>query len=250
MPFGLDTSHIPNIPGLVGLESNATSSISSSQKNLIDSVSTKSKSVLFQNPVALAVTGLEQTIENFNELLTEISTGQIANPNITSADANNLLISANTLSGSVGIFNTHTLRLAGVLESVGVDEPGLDQIITIGQQMNRMANAIDGAKGCLNIIGGMTGLFSEEDLNAANDQINNAFARINAGLATASEVAATLLNIKNGIDRIVNLDKTFVQNSVTQLKNAALAFTIGEIMKDPCGNFIMRTVGNEILNDL
>lgn len=250
MPFGLDTSHIPNIPGLVGIESNATSSISTSQKNLIDSVANKSKNALFQNPVGLAISELQQTIGNFNELLSEIATGEIANPNITSADANNLLISANTLSGSVGIFNTHTLRLAGMLESVGIDEPGLDQIVTIGQQMNRMANAIDGAKGCLNIIGGMTGLFSEEDLNAANSQINNVFARINAGLATVTEVTATLLNIKNGIDRIVNLDKTFVQNSVTQLRNAALAFAIGEINKDPCGRFIMRTVGNEILNDL
>jgi hypothetical protein len=144
-------------------------------------------------------------------------------------------------------FLGHTNRLSGTLKGAGINAPGLEQVLSIGKSMNDMVNVIDGAKGCLNIIGGMTGLFSGDDIDSAANEIADIVNKIDKGIATIADITATVVGIATIVNAIISKDSQFIENSIEQLKSAALATAIGAIVKDPCGKFIMETVGTDTL---
>ena len=247
MPFSLDTSLLPNIPGLPE-GAPPVSGLTAQSKDLISSV-TSNRAALFSNPMTNTISGVTNQVSSLETKLTAISTGAITNPNISSGAATTFLAGGGigNLQTSMSNFLGHTNRLSGTLKGAGINAPGLEQVLSIGKSMNDMVNVIDGAKGCLNIIGGMTGLFSGDDIDSAANEIADIVNKIDKGIATIADITATVVGIATIVNAIISKDSQFIENSIEQLKSAALAMAIGAIMKDPCGKFIMETVGTDTL---
>ena len=247
MAFSLDTSLLPKIPNLPE-GAPPVSGLTAQSKDLISSV-TENRAAMFSNPMTDVIGGVTSQVSSLTTILTAISTGAIINPSISAGAATTSLASGGigNVQTSISNFLGHTNRLSGTLKGAGINAPGLEQVLSIGKSMNDMVNVIDGAKGCLNIIGGMTGLFSSDDINAAANEIAEILNQINKGIATIADITATVVGIATIINAIMNKDSQFIENSIEQLKSAALAMAIGAIMKDPCGKFIMETVGTDTL---
>ena len=247
MAFSLDTSLLPSIPNLPE-GAPPVSGLTAQSKDLISSV-TENRAAMFSNPMTDVIGGVTSQVSSLTTILTAISTGAIINPSISAGAATTYLASGGigNLQTSISNFLGHTNRLSGTLKGAGISSPGLEQVLSIGKSMNDMVNVIDGAKGCLNIIGGMTGLFSSDDINAAANEIAEILNQINKGIATIADITATVVGIATIINAIMNKDSQFIENSIEQLKSAALAMAIGASMKDPCGKFIMETVGTDTL---
>ena len=247
MPFSLDTSLLPKIPNLPE-GAPPVSGLTAQSKDLISSV-TENRAALFSNPMTNTISGVTSQVGSLETKLTAISTGAITNPNISSGAATTFLAGGGigNLKTSMSNFLGHTNRLSGTLKGAGINAPGLEQVLSIGKSMNDMVNVIDGAKGCLNIIGGMTGLFSGDDIDAAANEIADIVNKIDKGIATIADITATVVGIATIVNAIMDKDARFIENSIEQLKSAALAMAIGAIMKDPCGKFIMETVGTDTL---
>jgi hypothetical protein len=247
MPFSLDTSLLPKIPNLPD-GAPPVSGLTAQSKDLISSV-TENRAALFSNPMTDTISGVTSQVGSLETKLTAISTGAITNPNISSGAATTFLAGGGigNLKTSMSNFLGHTNRLSGTLKGAGINAPGLEQVLSIGKSMNDMVNVIDGAKGCLNIIGGMTGLFSGDDIDAAANEIADIVNKIDKGIATIADITATVVGIATIVNAIMDKDARFIENSIEQLKSAALAMAIGAIMKDPCGKFIMETVGTDTL---
>jgi len=247
MAFSLDTSLLPKIPNLPE-GAPPVSGLTAQAKDLISSV-TGNRAAMFSNPMTDTIGGVTNQVSSLTTKLTAISTGAVTNPNISSGDATTFLAGGGigNLQTSMSNFLGHTNRLSGTLKGAGINAPGLEQVLSIGKSMNDMVNVIDGAKGCLNIIGGMTGLFSGDDIDSAANEIADIVNKIDKGIATIADITATVVGIATIVNAIISKDSQFIENSIEQLKSAALAMAIGAIMKDPCGKFIMETVGTDTL---
>jgi hypothetical protein len=77
--------------------------------------------------------------------------------------------------------------------------------------MNDMVNVIDGAKGCLNIVGGMTGLFSGDDIDSAANDIAEIINQIDKGIATIADITATVVGIAAIVNTIMDKDSKFIE---------------------------------------
>jgi hypothetical protein len=250
MAFSLDTTSILAITALRNLPETTppVSGLTAQSKDLISSV-TGNRAAMFSNPMTNAIGGVTSQVGSLESKLTAISTGSLVHPKISAGDATTYLAGGGigNLKTSMGNFLGHTNRLSGTLKGAGITAPGLEQVLSIGKSMNDMVNVIDGAKGCLNIIGGMTGLFSGDDINAAANDIAGILDQIDKGIATIADITATVVGIAALVNTIMDKDSKFIENSIEQLKSAALAMAIGAIAKDPCGKFIMETVGTDTL---
>jgi|GEM_PF-2381684 len=244
MPFGIPTD-IPVIPGLSGVVGAATSGVTDGAKAAITELTSSARSALFSNPMVGAIGGVSNSITTLQSKLTQIASGSITGGSISSGDAATFLSGTgfSDLSASLSALTLHTNRLSGVLQGTGITVPGLEQIATIGKMMNDMSNFIDGSKGCLNIIGATTGLFSQNQLNGIAGSINSVITRVNNGIVAISEITDLVVNLKNQISAIVSKDTNFLSQCVAQLKNAAFGFALNSAMRDPCAKFILEQVG-------
>jgi len=238
LPTGLSSeleNVVPTVPQ--GLSDRA--------KGVIGELIDKSRADLFQNPMDTVMGGMTTKVEEMQTLLTSISTGDFTIPSISADDATTFLAgtSISDLQAGISAFKMHTDRLSGVLKGQGINAPGLEEIVSIGNSMNNMANMLDGASGCLNIVGAATGLFSQEDVGEKTGAIGNVIGRIAAGVATIAEVNDALSNAKNFLSAILTKDSNFFTTAVEQLKNAALGTVFSAIMEDPCAQFIMNRTG-------
>lgn len=245
MSFGVDTSFIPNIPGLSTVQSTPTAGISDTSKDLMTTLVTDRAS-LFQNPMTNVIGTTGSSLDQIVGQLGSIADGSVINPSITQGEAQTFLAGTTISDAQVAIasFTSHTNRLSGVLKGLGVDAPGLEQIVSIGKQMNDYVNLLNAGSGCLSMIGGATGLFSLEEFN---DQISKLVAisqAITRGLATISDIAETIGNLISMIEGIISRDSQFLQNCVNQLQAAALAFALEYVNSDPCAKFLFETVSS------
>jgi hypothetical protein len=129
--------------------------------------------------------------------------------------------------------------LSGVLKGAGVNAPGLEEIVSVGKMMNTMANMIDGSQGCLNIIGGATGLFSQNNVSDIGGTLSSIISKLDQGVVTISEITDATLNAKNAFTAIVNKDTNFLGQCVEQLKTSAFGLALSTAMSDPCAKFII-----------
>ncbi len=245
MSFGLDTSGIPNIPGLATVASTPTAGISDKAKDLMTTL-VDDRASLFANPMTNAITSTNATIDELRGLLTSISTGSSNTVSISANDASTFLLgtSLSDLQTSMGNLLSHTGRLSGVLTSSGIEAPGLEHIISIGKQMNDYVNLLNAGSGCLSMIGGCTGLFSQDDLAKQTSQIDDVIDKITRNVATIADVGEAVNNLRSFVEGIISKDSQFLQNCVTQLKQAALAMALEYAFKDPCAKFVMEQVSN------
>lgn len=244
MPFGIPTD-IPVIPGLSGVVGTATTGVTEGAKAAITELTSIARSELFSNPMVGAISGVSNSITTLQSKLTQIASGAETNSLISSGDATTFLSGAEfgNLAASMAGFTAHTNRLSGILQGQGITVPGLEQITTVGKMMNNMANLIDGGKGCLNIIGAVTGLFSQNQMNEIAATINSVVTRINNGIITITEIATVIITVKDIISSIIDKDQNFLGQCVAQLKNAAFGFALHTAMSDPCSKFIVEQVG-------
>lgn len=243
--FEVDTSHIPNIPGLSTISSSPTSGVASSTKELINSITTDRES-LFSNPMVNVITSANNSVIAVKEKLESIRDGFEINDRISSANANTFLSGSSILNVQSSLFELlgHTNRLSGVLKGQGVELPGLEEIISIGKQMNDYVNILNAGSGCLSIIGGATGLFSGEVINDETNKVADILDRISRNAATIADITEIFDDLSNTVQGIIDKDSQFLQNCVTQLRDAALATALEYVYSDPCAKFVLETVAN------
>lgn len=244
MAFGIPTT-IPEIPGLSTIASVASSGVSDAAKNAITDLTSFSRNVLFQNPMTDAIGLVTNSASTIQDKLGEIASGAVINPSISAGDATTFLAGAtlSDLTAGLQAFTLHTDRLSGVLQGQGITVPGLEQVISVGKMMNTMTNLIDGAEGCLSIIGCSTAIFSQNEVSGFGNNLSSLVGRINNGIVTISEITDTVVNTKNAIAAIVNKDTNFLSQCVEQLKSASFGFLLESSMNDPCAKFIMERTG-------
>ncbi len=243
MAFGIPT----DIPSIAGLASVVTPSLTMplNAKEVITDLTSKTRTQLFSNPMVSTIENMSSTATTLQTRLQAIASGSVVNDLITAGDATTYLAGTglSDLTASLSAFTLHTDRLSGVLQGQGITAPGLEQIATIGRQMNTMANLIDGSSGCLNVIGSMTGMFSQDQINGLAGAVGSAIARIDREVMTISEISDLVINTKNQITAIINKDTNFLGQCVEQLKNAAFGYSLSSMMSDPCSKFIVEQTG-------
>jgi hypothetical protein len=144
----------------------------------------------------------------------------------------------------MGNFLMHTNRLSGILAGQGIQAPGLQQILSIGTQMQGMMSMINGASDCLVVLGGATGLFSGGQLSSATEQVASLLSRIDNGLVTITEIAQRLSEVANLVKGIMDKDSRFLQQCVNQLQTAAVGMAIEALDANPCVHFLLDQVKN------
>jgi hypothetical protein len=244
MAFAFDFSHIPTTVGLPMLPS-VTSGISEVSRTLVDKITSDPGSV-FANPMIEPVNILGDNTTRLEQTLQGIASGQFPNDSISQSDA------ANYLSGdplqdirtSMGNFMMHTDRLSGLLKSQGINAPGLQQILSIGTQMQSMATLLNAGSGCLPVIGGCTGLFSQETFNGFANQMAGVLFRVERGVATIADIADQTAQISNQIRGIADKDSQFLQNCVNQLQAASVGLVLEALDSNPCAHFLFERVSN------
>lgn len=244
MAFGIPVT-IPSIPGFAEIKAATLPPMGERAQALINGISDRAS--MFQNPMTSTISGANISIDNIQAQLQGIQSGGAGfNPLITSFDASQLL-NGQTFSdvrSSLGTLLSHTNRLSGLLEGQGIEFPGLETVLSIGKKMNDYTTLLDGASGCLSVIGGMTGVFSQTPVGAKTGAISEVSQRITNGTATISEVTQSLSDMTNLARGIFSADSTFFQQVVAQVKTAALALMIDALSQDPCAKFVFETVSN------
>lgn len=245
MAFDIDFSHISSsIP--IPVLPTSTTGISNVSKSLVDKITTDPGS-LFSNPMINSVNVLGDSVTRLETNLTNISTGAATNESITQADAS-LYLSADPLQDvrtSMGNFMMHTDRLSGLLKSQGIQAPGLQQILSIGTQMQSMMTLLQAGSGCLPVIGGCTGLFSQDAFNSFTGRVEGVLAQMERGAATIADITNTISQVANLVRGIADKDSQFLQSCVNQLQSAAVALTLEALNANPCAHFVMDTISNK-----
>jgi len=244
--FNLDFGHIPALPGLPSIPAISPTGISDTTKSLIDKITTDPGS-LFSNPMVNSVNFVGDGVTRLETTLTNISTGSFSSPSISQAEALAYLSTdpLQDIRTSMGNFMMHTDRLSGLLKSQGIQAPGLQQIMSIGVQMQNMMTLLEAGKGCLPVIGGATGLFSESSFTGYASTVENILSQVERGVATIADITDTIVGVSNLIKGIVSKDSLFLESCVNQLQQAAVAMGLEAINANPCGHFLLDTISNK-----
>ena len=245
MAFSLDTSGI-NIPGLPTSVPAPTSGISPTSLSLVDRI-TSNPGALFSNPMVATVNFMGDSVDSVQSRLQVVASGPVGGTGkITAAEAQSYLAGQGLqdLRSSMGNFMVHTDRLSGLLQSQGISTPGLQQIMSIGKQMQTMMTLVNAASGCTSALGGATGIFSQGTLDGETSKLNSIAEQITIGVATIADITQTVTNVTNTVNGIIDKDSTFLQNCANQLQAAAVALAMEAASKDPCIAFLFQSVSN------
>lgn len=244
MAFDLDFSHIPSTIGLPTLPE-SSSGITSTSRELLDKM-TSDPGGLFTDPMVSYTNNIGDGIARIETYVTNVSNGSITNPAISQADATAYIAGDpfQDVRTSLGNFLMHTGRLSGILKSQGIQAPGLQQILSIGVQMQNMLSILNAGSECLAVIGGATGLFSQDTFTEQTTNLANLLNRIERGAATIADIADQMSQIANIVRGIMNKDSQFLQNCINQLQSAALGLALEALDSNPCGHFIFEQISN------
>jgi len=245
MAFNLDFSSIPAIPGLPTIPTTAPTGISDVSKTLVDKITTDPGS-LFANPMVNQVNLVGNGVDRLETSMTSLAAGTSTSPSISQADATNFMSTDpfQDIRSSMGNFMMHTDRLSGLLKSQGIQAPGLQQILSIGTQMQSMMTLLEAGKGCLPVMGGATGLFSQDAFTGYLGQVSSIADKLDKGIATIANIADTLAVVSNSIKGIMSKDSQFLNNCVNQLQQASVAMILEALNTNPCAHFLLNTISN------
>ena len=246
MAFNLDFSHIPSGLALPVLPVSIPTGASDITKTLVDKM-TSDPGVLMSNPMINSVNFLGDSVTRLETSMTNISSGATTNLGISQSQAQNYLSTdpLQDVRTSMGNFMMHTDRLSGLLKSQGIQAPGLQQILSIGTQMQNMMTLLEAGAGCLPVIGGATGLFSQETFNGFTRDVEGLLSRLERGAATVADITSTIVGVSNLIRGIADKDSQFLQNCVNQLQSASVGLIMEAINTNPCGHFLFDTISNK-----
>jgi hypothetical protein len=209
---------------------------SAAQESILNTISDIGESAILQNPVTAVITGMGTGIGN---LLATVSSSSC----LSGGDKTTI---TNSISGSGGLneqlalLQAHTNLLSGVVTAGSGDQTaGLASILSAGRSLNNIANTARGAQGCAVLFGAMSGLFSADQLNEYSGQLGDILQQVNACVADAATVAFQINQMAQTISNIIAADRDFFNQSLTKLKQAALASTLESIYSDPCGKFLL-----------
>lgn len=244
MAFNLDFTHIPsglNIPRLPPV----TEGISDTSRTLLDRM-TSDPGSLFTNPMVSDTNFLGDSISRVETYVKNVGNGNIINPNFSAAEANEFLMGDpfQDVRTSMGNFLMHTGRLSGLLKSQGIQSPGLSQILSIGVQMQNMMSILGAGSECLAVLGGATGLFSQDIFKSQTNNVANMLNRLERGMATLADIVDMMSQISNIIRGIMDKDSQFLHNAVNQLQSAALGLALEALNSNPCAHFVFDTISN------
>lgn len=246
MAFDVDFAHVPGNLQIPTIPTTIPNGFSETSKVLTDKI-TSDPGSLFQNPMTTSANFLGDSVYRLQDQLTGIADGSVFNPSITQGQAADYL-ATNPLEDvrtSMGNFMMHTGRLSGLLKSQGINAPGLQEILSVGTQMQNMMTLLNAGKGCLPIIGGATGLFSQDAFNGFTQQVDGIVARIARGAATIADIASMLVGVADLIRGIMDKDSLFLESCVNQLQAAAVGLVLEALNANPCAHFLFETISNQ-----
>lgn len=245
MAFDLDFAHLPSGLELPTIPS-SSAGISDVSRSLVDKITTDPGS-LFSNPMINSVNFLGDSTTKLETALTNLASGALTSPSISAAEAEAYLAGdpIQDIRTSMGNFMMHTDRLSGILKSQGIQAPGLQQILSVGVQMQNMMTMLEAGKGCLPVIGGCTGLFSSDAFDGYTSQVESLLDRVVRGAATIADIADLLAGISNLIRGIMDKDSQFLQNCINQLQAASVGLILEALDANPCAHFVFDTISNK-----
>lgn len=269
-PFNVTNTSPVTVPtpagvnGLPGYMSDKAAAIT-------NTVLTEGRSAIFTNPMASAIGGVISNISNASntisgltstcfsaEELGQINTALVGTGSPTqslSTAMNDLLNHTNRLAGvatATGSSIDNIMRTVGIKKALegGHTVPDFDKIIAVTSALNRYVNLIDAASGCINMLGGFTGLFSQNEVAQVSNTVNSVLNKVTNCLASVSEILYEINSAITIINSIIDGDTNFFQQAVDRLREAAMVSILEEIYKDPCGKFLLEQIGTQKLTGL
>ena len=245
MAFTLDTSGI-SIPGIPTDVPVPVSGITPTSLSLVDKM-TSNPAALFSNPMVGTVNSMGQAVDSVQTKLQAVADGPLEGTGkITPAEAQSYLAGQGLqdIRSSMGNFMVHTDRLSGLLQSQGLNVPGLGSIMSLGRQMQNMMTMVNGAGGCVTTLGGATGLFSQETIDTETSKIAVIAEGISSGVTTIADITQTIVSAKETVASVVDKDSRFLQQCANQLQSAVVALAMESAFKDPCIAFMFQTISN------
>jgi hypothetical protein len=209
---------------------------SPTSQSIFESLVSSGRSAIFQNPVGNAISGFSSNIDRLYDTVSNSTC--LSGGDKTTIQNSIGAVGVGGLRSQLDLFNTHTRTLSGLIPGTG-STPSLDRVLSVGQNLSSLANVVDGAVGCLNILNNMTGLFSEGLVNGYASQITDMISQINNCLADAVQIAASLSQMANALANIINADNNFFQDALDRLTKASLASLLDSIYSNPCGKFLI-----------
>jgi methyl-accepting chemotaxis protein len=242
MSITLNPSSIVSFPSEAIYPTGSTQvvQLTPTQRSIFTSIVEDGQSSLFQNPVSEAISGLSFSVTS---LVSTIDNNSCTNYNPSQmTNLRNSLVGTGGLSEEISSFTTHVETLAGVIAgSTNNLTPGLERILSVGRSLNDLVNTVDGISGCLNLLGNMSGLFANDQLNDFSGELENMISQINSCLADIEEMIIRVNEIRDQIQSIINSDRNFFNDSLERLRQAALASLLEYMYNDPCGRYILES---------
>lgn len=244
MAFDLDFAHVPTIAGVPTTPS-ISSGVSAKSVEIMDKF-TSDPGSLFQNPLLNAYNTFGGSVTRLETAFTQISTGQLVTPSITANDAAQFLAADGfeESRSAIGNLMMHVNRLSGITKSFGLDQPGLKDVMSIGMQMQNMMTLLNAGRGCLAVLGGATGLFSEDSVNEQANKVAEVLNAVTRGVATVADVAQVLQVARDTFLGIISKDSLFLQSCINQLQTAAVGMALEALNSHPCGHFVLEQISN------
>lgn len=242
--FDLDFAHVPSIPGVPTTPS-ITAGVSSKSIEIMDKF-TSDPGSLFQNPLLNAYNTFGGSVTKLETAFKQISSGELITPSITANDASQFLFNDGFegCRSAIGNLMMHVNRLSGITKSFGLDQPGLKDVMSIGMQMQNMMTLLNAGRGCLAVLGGATGLFSEDAVNEQSNKVAELLNAVVRGVATVADVVQTLQVARDTFLGIISKDSLFLQSCINQLQTAAVGMALEAINSNPCGHFVLEQISN------
>lgn len=238
MPIFTNSPFSSLLPNVSGITSGSMPSLA--QKNIFETIVNEGRSAILKNPVGEVITGLNDNLSSIYDVVNNSGC-------LSGAEKTSLTTAIGTPGGSGGLieqlslFQTHTNILSGVIPQGTNATPGLDKILSVGNSLGNLANAIDGASDCLSLLNNMTGLFSGELLSGYSNEILGMIAQINACVADATAIASRITEISTTLQNIINADNNFFQQALDRLTQAGLASLLEYMYSNPCGKYLLES---------
>jgi len=241
MPISLNPSSIVTFPNEAIYPGGSTQVVQTTptQKSIFTSIVEDGQSSLFQNPVGDSIAGLTSSV---NSLVFAIDNNSCSYDSGSLSNLRSALTGSGGLSEGISSFTSHVETLAGVIAgSTNNATPGLERILSVGRSLNDLANTLDGITGCINLLGNMSGLFANEQLNGYSNELNDMISQINNCLADITDMIIRVNEIRDQIQSIINADRNFFNDALERLRQASLASLLEYMYGDPCGRFILES---------
>lgn len=213
-----------------------TGTINQSTLDIVSLLNISGYAALFQNPITL-------NLNNLGSNVTRLNTSIGNSTCMEAGDQVSMLAATTSLTTKIAALRAHTDLLSGsVAPSLTAATPHLDQLISVGLELNNLGSMIDGSISCLCMMDSMTGLYMGSTLDGYTSQLGGIINQVDACVFEITALLASINAMIAAIQATIAADQAFFNNLLDLLRKFALASVLSSFNSNPCGKFLLNNV--------